>query len=435
MAEDNYRARFRSGAWGRFDLAPNDTTARQPATPPKASQFPLAATAVGASLWILSLAPTFGAPTATINVAALVCVVLLFAAIVLRRSEQRSVGRFLLLVALLTAVFLGTVFSPFVDEGEQLLTFARAAAVIFTLALAVRRIPTGDIALLFGWVISLGVFQSVLAVAQKISGWPPAWGYLGDTSLARVGANPIWVEPIGRAVGTMAHPIPLATTVGVALILAVGTSASRPRMVNALLLVALLMGLAASGTRSAIIGVMAAAFVGLFRTRVVRAQPLLGVAIIAGTIAVALLTQPDAIAETLQLDGGSVSLIHRLDSWSILPVLLAIGGPTAVVGLGWGAVDYLTMYGLLQSSTLTAIDNSVVSTVALGGITALALLALLVASSLWKVPPAARACLVFLIVMMVSFDLLLWLAPFAMLAVMTQLPGASQPRSTRMRSA
>lgn len=266
--------------------------------------------------------------------------------------------------------------------------------------------------------------QSLLALSQKLFAWPTFWGYLGDGTQARVGENPLWVEPAGRAVGTFAHPIPLATVIGIGLVTAIGTSKFRSKIATILLASILVGGLAATGTRSAIIGLIACAAVALFHAPVVRRQPLLGVLVVSLGLAASLVAQPIDVADLFQLD-GSLSLTHRVGSWAILPTLLSIG-TTPFIGLGWGAITYLSQRSMLQSTTLTAIDNSLVSTVAIGGIPALIFLILLIVVALARATPVARACLVFASVMLLSFDLLLWLAPLAVFVVLTQLPGAKQ---------
>ena len=114
-------------------------------------------------------------------------------------------------------------------------------------------------------------------------------------------------------------------------------------------------------------------------------------------------------------------MLHRSDSWSIIPGLLGFSATSALVGFGWGAVDFLGSHYLLQSTTLTAVDNSVATAIALGGVPALVLLVMLIWVSFMRAPISVRTSIAFVSVMMISFDVMLWAAPFALLTVLTQI--------------
>lgn len=360
------------------------------------------------SLWLLALFPSNAAPASLATAAAGgVCAVVAWSLIVQRRAHL-TLGAWAIALAFV-AVSAGTAKSG--AQSSDLLPVLKVGMPLILLAVAAGQVRPDSRTSVFKSLVILATVEAALSIGQKLSGVWPIWGWLGQTSTATYGGdNALW-GPTGRAAGTMGHGIPLAMLLVVGLLITVTIRLGWPAPVRLAVTIVLLAGVAATGSRSAVIVGAAALAIAIFT----QSGPVgtTTVRILTGWVVVTSLLVVDYRSLTLvdSLD-GSFSLTHRQGSWESFSRLLGQPLVDNLIGNGWNSVPRLAQRGYFDVSVTSAVDNNFVSLYAIGGMMALIGVAVLTGWGFVRGDATTRVCLLVVGGMFFSFDVVFW--PFAM---------------------
>lgn len=367
--------------------------------------------AVSAVVALVCLVPDNAAPSALFTASVAIGLFVLLLTVSARSAVPNSVH-------LLTLLYFTTLVATLASSSFDALPGAvRMAALVVLLGWTAARFGPRDRLVFERTVIGLACGEAALAVLQRVTGGFQVWGWLGDPGRASVIDNPLWGGS-GRATGTLGHAIPLATLLGLALVLAlVSKAVSRwqPRLAVIGLLTA---GLAATGSRSAVIVLAAVILYLVFVSRGTR-RPVTETFAALAVLGCGLLIDVRSLEIFTSLS-GSISLQHRTSSWDTLGALFTEQPLLNIlVGNGWAGVAGITDRGLMRSELIGAIDNNVVTVVAVAGVVGLGFLIALMTRAYIHGDSATRASLLFLAGMFLSFDVLLWASAMSLVVVVS----------------
>jgi hypothetical protein len=284
-------------------------------------------------------------------------------------------------------------------------------------------------------LIAIAGAQALYSLAEVIFGLPAIWGRsLTDSGAIAAGGYNQILSGLVRSQGTVGNPLPLALLLllAVALVLA-GHGPMRGLGRNALL-VLLIAGCVASGSRSAL--VVALIFI-LFGTQRRPWKSLViggaGSALILLVAAAAGFFSSDVY---LRFQNGS-SVSHRSGALESVPRLIENQELiTNLFGNGYFSAYSVYAKGLLQRGNFFAVDNQFVMTLVEGGLVTLAVLVALCISML-KLGRHYRMGIIALVLFFATFDLMAWPIGAALFGMMVGLSGGptgdTPPSMTRTR--
>lgn len=319
-------------------------------------------------------------------------------AAVRRGAKVRGLG---LLIAFFAVLLIATLFNPGVSNINLL---ANAAIPALTMAYLFGLANTAERTVILRFVVVLAVAESIYALLEVARIAPRLWNNEGVYESQLIGG-------LIRSEGTFAQPLVLALF----LLFTLGVLFSKATPVRGgwkfLTVLLMFAGLAATGSRSAIVvGVLFALF-SVSRNAVARVL----VGLLAGAILVLSLAAAEFFQGNLVLNfitGDSVT--HRSGALDAVPRLLtAQDGWAVAFGNGFYSTPSLFRAGLLQSGTFYAIDLQFVSTLAEGGLVALALLFAVIAVALFR-GRGALMPLAAVVFFFFTFDVLTWPAGAAL---------------------
>lgn len=371
------------------------------------------------SLWILALVPQHGVSLAMSAAAAAVCAALLMIPAV-RMGPRLPVGRSAsILAGFYLLGLIGTIAS---GKTAQAAHWALIMASIVLLANVTALATEAERTKAFRAIIGLALVNLLVVTSQTLQGSPALWGLLGDRVTAVIpGGNNLWDGFAGRAVGTLAHPIPTALLFCVAIILALG-GAVRSRPAAVFIAAVLGVGVAMTGTRSAVVCLAAAGvFFLVQRGGLGRVSAFWKAIIIAVAAAAAILVNPDDLRLVTSLE-GTVSWSHRVESWQVFWRLLEHDLRSGFFGYGVDRLTELSVQGVLQSDSLAFVDNSFVSVAVVSGLVGLALMLWFLVRGFRRADRVSRVALVFCLAMFLSFDVVLWAPCFALVVFLACAP-------------
>ena len=387
---------------------------------------PALGTSIIAALWLLAFFPNNAAPRMDAAIAAgAACLVLAFGISRDRTARQILPGLTLLTLAIPLSITLGTLAA---GDLSELLPFAVVALPFALTALASARLDAVQQRRVLWGVFWLGMVEGTIGLSQKLFGVPVSWGWLGEVGSATLLGNALWEG--ARVPATMGHGIPLGVLVAAAIIIVLcqpGRPAIPVRLAAATYL---FLTLLATGSRSTLI--VGAAVMGFaiytqrVRIRTATTQILFTFAVLVSLIYVDYRTLP-VIAS---LD-GSASLTNRQDSWALFPRLSSRPIIESLFGSGWDGVRRLREAGVLPNSNY-AIDNTAL---VLGGWLALIAILLLAVFAVRRSSPTGRVLMLFLVGMFLSFDVVAWSFPLALLALVAGMARVAVPATSARHQA
>lgn len=410
------------------------------------------ARAVAAIIVISTLVPVGSVRDQTMAMTALATIVLLGLFAVVRRDASTPWPP--LWGACLFAAFGLWLILRILGQFSAASTLLQAGMLASAMALAfvvplLRKEDLPAVADTFLWLVLAHTAYAALEQTGTVDAiWP-----LRVESLENIDdrANVLIPALTGRSQSTFGHPIPFAVFASVAALVLIHAAAQTRRRRYAGGVVVAAAAVALSGTRSAVVALLAALLAyGLANLRWRR---LLAMIAGAGVLAIAALLVD--LPTLLALDGrfeSSVSYIHRslvVGSWD---ALWARGEAAVVFGSGAGASAELFRAGIVRgASNLLYFDNAYVSLFALSGLVALVLFCAVQGRALFGGALAIGGA-TFLGVMGFSFDEQQWQIVLILLAFCALLPrsfgtvsrrgdaldasdGASHPPSDTLRTA
>lgn len=362
-------------------------------------------------IWLVALVPDNGAAPSWLLTglsSAYFCVVLLFALVA--RARFALPKAVLLLTGFFVLILCATLAS---GDPVPIPGLLRTAALALTVAMLVVTAGPDRRPFLYRGILALTVLLALIALSQSLFGFPVTWGWLGDTSAATAGTNPLSPIFAGRSPATMGHAIPLALVLGIGILIALGIRPLHPVLRVAVLAV-LSVALIATGTRSAVLVLSVVLLFLAYFTLHGR----IGLLIKAGATVLAILiaTQIDFLdLPPLASLNGSFSLENRVNAWDVLTAFLQKNPLSSLWGIGWGGVSDLSRQGLLYSASFSAIDNNFVTSVVVGGFVGMLLLVGLMVRAFVGGDQITRAVLALFFGMFLSFDVLLWQSSLVLL--------------------
>jgi hypothetical protein len=387
--------------------------------------------AVSTTLWALALVPGSGLDSKLVYTAHVVAFVPLFYVLAKTRGKTRFGGPVVAL-SLFSVVLLASTLASADSIGLQ--RWLIGALVMVPLAWVTWRMTDAQRRIVYKQILILGAVQAGLALTQKITGWPIVWGYLGTTPEATHSVNHLWLYETGRSLGTLSHPIPLAFLLGVAMLVALSSDAVKGTVPRLGLVALLAAGIAATGTRSAVLCLAAALVVLAFTRSENNYRAVWRIFAILAAVGVSLAIDLRNLSLITSLDGTG-SLTHRQGAADVMVRLLEQPVLPVLFGNGRNSLGDLASNGVLQSRTFAAVDNNFVSLVAVAGILGLAAIVALVVYGWVRGDRTTRAALIFVLGMFFSFDVTLWASSFGLLIFMAsrRKPGVLTERSAEPR--
>lgn len=316
--------------------------------------------------------------------------------------------------------FLLTCMSLGAEDANAAVRSAATGVVGVLFVLTTSYLTRAGRSLVDRWLIALAVFETGLALLQKLRGGPIVWGYLGTTPEAVHGFNPIWSPLTGRSLGTLSHPIPLALVIGVGLVLAFSTPGLRA-VVRVPIAAVLLAGMIATGTRSAVVSVVIVVLLmALIQVR--GRYRWFGRALLTATLIVFLIRANIRDLSVFTSLDGTISLSNRVGAVGVFTELFNGTPLHLLLGQGRSGTSYLAAQEGLASTVVSVIDNNFVTVTVMTGLVGLAItLALCIRP--FRNPQATNVyALAFMIAMFLSFDVFLWQIAMALFLYFAATP-------------
>lgn len=383
-----------------------------------------AAVAIALTVTVFALVPDSGIPNtyyfATYAFAAIACIVAL--------SQQgltiRPNGTTWLVAAF---YFLLTCTSLAAEDANAAVRSAATGVVGVLLTITTSYLTKSGRTLVDRALIALALFETLLALLQKFRGGPIVWGYLGVTPEATHGFNPIWSPLTGRSLGTLSHPIPLALVVGVGLILTFSSPGIRA-VFRIPIAAVLLVGMIATGTRSAVVSiVLVVLLMALIKVR--GRFRWFGRALLTATLIVFLIAANIRDLSVFTSLDGTISLTNRIGAVGVFRDLFNGSPLHLLLGQGRSGTSYLAAQQGLASTVVSVIDNNFVTVTVMTGIVGLGITIALCLRPFRRPAATNVYALAFMIAMFLSFDVFLWEIAMALFLYFAATPRPqSSPR-------
>lgn len=348
------------------------------------------------------LVPTFYAGGGNLPQAILAMTLGITVVVFARRHHSGVKKRGLLLLAAYFAVLLiATLANPGIGNLNLLWN---AAIPALSLAYIASVASSEERSVIVRFLVWLAAAESFYAILEAAGIAPRLWGNPG-VYLSQI------IPGLTRAEGTFGQPLVLALF----LLVALGVVFSKITPVRGglklMVVLVLFAGLAATGSRSAIIvGVLFALFSTGRKAAARIAVGIFATLILLVTLSAANFFQGSLVVNFLAGD----SVDHRSGALEAVPRLL--GGQdvlNVLLGNGFYSAPALFKAGLLQEGTFYAIDNQLVSTLAEGGIVGVALLVVGIVAAAARGRGAVLP-LVAVVFFFFTFDVLTWPAGAAL---------------------
>ncbi|MGV6993827.1 O-antigen ligase family protein [Gordonia amicalis] len=348
-------------------------------------------------------------------------------------SKQASKYRGWSIVSVLFAAFFFVVMMSNIVAGDLSAAVVSGAFMISSSALceSVSRLSASTRITVYRAIVTVAVFEGVLSIGQVFFSAPLTWGYLGSAVKNPLEmTNNLGLVEVGRAVGTLAHPILLGFLCAMGIVALWGGAAER-LWVKLILSAPMLLGILASGTRSALlavlIGIAVLALGGGGRNR--RRFAIVFVALAYSVLAIPRVVERFSFLKSLE---GTFSLEHRMRSITSVAPLLDRDSRSVLLGEGSNGIQGLYERGVLHNDKFFAIDNQFVYSLATGGVLALLLLILLVVSSFILGGRLNWAAATVMVTFFFSFDSLSWNIPVIVCAVLLSPVGTQIERDEEL---
>ncbi|NIL77581.1 hypothetical protein [Rhodococcus sp. B10] len=310
------------------------------------------------------------------------------------------------IVALGMFIVSGSIANLRANDSYQWLTLAAFAGIaIAGLVLGASVRAHGVERPVFRWVIGVAAAQSLYAIYEVVSGAEPLWR---GANIRRDGESirlqSTLIDGFERAQGTLGHPLVLAALALIAVSMIVATDAVAKAHYRVALIVLLAGGIVASGSRNAVLVLIALVLVtwGASTWGAMAARGLFfGVPL----ALIGLALSEDRIRELL--DSGSFT--HRAGAIAVVPRLSDVRGFLSMAfGDGSASTPRLLNAGLLQSDRFLAIDNQFLLLFIQYGLAGLVLICGLIFAAIQRDAGAVRLMLVVWIAQFFIFDVLAW---------------------------
>lgn len=315
------------------------------------------------------------------------------------------------------------------------IAFAKLMAVALATLLCFAGFSQADRSFFLAGLVGLAAVEAALGFVEfLVTRSPVPWGFKvradGSTSAL---VNPLLPGSTLRVSGSLGHPIPFATLLGLGILVVVAGwrrwGAARGTLVVVVLGVAILL----SGSRSVIIGtVIGAALLVWSSSRSGRAVRVFGMVAVAVVGAVVFAGDIAALVGRL-VDSGSYT--NRAGALDAVPALLGRAPLESLFGSGFASDFELYHRGFFPQNGFLVIDNQFVTTLGTEGIVGVVLLITLLVLGWLRGGRLMRAWLALFVVMLFSFDYLGWFAMLAMLVVTLVLPDEQPPADVDTRRA
>jgi hypothetical protein len=310
-------------------------------------------------------------------------------------SYRKLVGRLVppgsLIIAsgMLVAVAFATILNG--SGGASILGLLAPAIVAVTFSLSSGMLDQEDFRTLARWIIVMGLVQLAFAIAQ--AHLQIGWVQDIETPDGYVYRPNLLIESIGRASGTMGHPILLGLACAIAALLTLSRDVIRTPRIGWLVFTSLAYGVVLSGSRSSVAALLVGTLIYFLhpRTATRRGFRVLIVLVLIPTMFV-YISEAVAGARVESL----YSLTNRLDA---LPRFLkTLERPLPNVFFGEGEAFALS----------TVADNQFLTTTGAYGLLGLLVLFAAILYALFSKRPMVTAITAVLTFMALSFDVLEW---------------------------
>jgi len=216
-------------------------------------------------------------------------------------------------------------------------------------------------------VVVVAVLQSLAGIVEFVRGEPLLWGYkVYTTGRGLWNENHLLGGEVARVQGTMSHALPYGTLLMVALVLLLCTWHRRAVAARWSALALFSTMVVASGSRSALIGIVLALTYLLVSSR--RAATWQRGSVLAATGAAAVLTSWSTVASTVDQLLQSGSYENRAGHLFAVPRLIGRPALEAFFGSGESSEQRLFAQGYFYGTGFNVVDNQLLSSLATQGV-------------------------------------------------------------------
>lgn len=300
------------------------------------------------------------------------------------------------------AVNIAATLSTNQSSALQLFQFAiLSCATIWNMCIMRRQ----DVAKLVKGLVLLGFVHAVFGLMELWTHAPVLWGYATRGSGFFTYSNPLFAGSIVRIQGTLGHPIPFSVMIGLASILLISYWRQFSVLARWSFLSVFILAAIFNGTRSMFVGLAVACLIHLFSHHTKhKFAKWLAVAVAAWVVYIADFGMRESVSNLI----NSGSFENRAEAIESVPGLFERTVFEVIFGSGFGSEQTLFDAGFLQQSGFGVVDNQLVTSFATSGIFGvLGLLAILGVAFIRSEIPGRRL-IVFMTIMMFSFDYLRW---------------------------
>lgn len=288
------------------------------------------------------------------------------------------------------------------SSALQLLQFAiLSCATIWNMCI----MPRNDLSKLAKGLVMLGFVHAVTGILELWTHAPVLWGYAIRGGGYFTYSNPLFSGSIIRIQGSLGHPIPFSVMIGLASILLVSYWHKFSVLARWTLLSIFGIATVFNGTRSMLIGLAVACLIHLFsRHTKHKFAKWLAVAVALWTVYVADFGMRESVNNLI----NSGSFENRAEAIESVPGLFERSVFEVVFGSGFGSEQALFDAGFLQQSGFGVVDNQFVTSFATSGLFGVLGLLTILGTALIRSRIVGRRLIVFMAIMMFSFDYLRW---------------------------
>lgn len=364
--------------------------------------------ALGSSLVLLLLARSVLAPGILSNTTPLWVAGLIMLALVLEFRKLALPRNFLLIALLALTLIVPTVFY---GTSQDVVKSTGIAAMWIVVFFGAANLPATQRPKLYWTILVAGVVESVLAILETLFRFE--WLRVFVVGSAAEGAyvvrpNLILGDWTNRAQGTVGYPIPFAAFIVIALVLLVVGGIIQSYRVKVGLALLFVVALLLSGSRSSFValglavGIILLSILQQNRKRVSRRQ----VALMLGALAVAAVGA--AFFGLRALQSNDFSLMHRGGVVESALNVFSLPLPRVLWGSGYNSAEGLFESGVLNTTGLEVVDNTLVTQLIYSGVFGLLIFIALIIVGFSGSRIAGRAALAALVAFFFFFDIFNW---------------------------
>ena len=388
------------------------------------------ASAMGSSLVLLLLSRSILVPGSLATTAPIWVVIVLGWALVLSRERLRMPRNAWALALLSLSLAIPSLVQTDTTTSVKALGISIMWFVVFYSA---ANLTSLERRLFFRTIVIAGAVEALLAIGETLLQIDVLRTYVVGSIADReyvVRPNTILGDWTNRAQGTTGYPMPFATFIAIAaLTLQFGRVVSRPWLKYAgltLFLVALLL----SGARSAFVAIalgLAIAIVTLAITARRQGKKMPGLKWMIAAFALLVLFGAAALVKAISTN--DFSLTHRSGVIESAAGVFSLPLPQVIFGSGYNSSEQLFASGLLHTTSIAVVDNTLLTQLIFSGVVGLVILCYVIGWAFAHSGVLGRAVIAAVVASFFFYDIFVWHLCAFLIFAFVGLASCNSPRT------